>query len=71
MPDNSPTTDPLDIVTRLIVLAGTAEISIAGVDKRRVALIARDAVHEIQRLRRKVEALEARIDELQRNGHRC
>jgi hypothetical protein len=64
MPDPH-TTDPTDIVTRLIVLAGTAEISIAGVDKRRVALIARDAVHEILKLRRKVEAIEALLNKLQ------
>jgi hypothetical protein len=58
---NSPnTTNPSDIVTRLIVLAATADISIAGVDRRKVAEIARDAVHEILRLRRTIEALTAK-----------
>jgi hypothetical protein len=36
-----------------------------------IAAIARDAAHELTSLRRLVEELQARLDELQRDGHRC
>jgi hypothetical protein len=60
--------DPHDIVTRLTLLAPTAEIGITGVAKKHVARIARDAAGEILRLREEVEGLRARIKELQREG---
>jgi hypothetical protein len=66
-------TDPPDedIIIQLIWLAGMAEVAVADLDRRSVSRLARDAVHEILRLRREIESLEARLDELREETHRC
>jgi hypothetical protein len=46
----SPEVSPEDIVSKLYVLAQVASISVAGLDKKQVADIAREAAAEIQRL---------------------
>jgi hypothetical protein len=64
-------THDVEIVTRLFSLALAAEIGASQLDRKRVAKLARDAAGEIVRLCRVIEALEARLEELQREGHRC
>jgi len=63
--------DPTDICTRLLVLARTVEIAISDVDRAAVARCCYDAVDEIRRLRRQVEALEVQVAELRRDGNPC
>jgi ubiquinone biosynthesis protein UbiJ len=63
--------DPTDICTRLIVLARTVEIANSDVDRATVAWCCYDAVDEIRRLRRQVEALEAQLAELRRERNAC
>ena len=57
-------TSPLDIITRLHVMAHCCDIGVATPDRKHVARACRDAADEIGRMRKRIEGLEQRLDGL-------
>jgi hypothetical protein len=56
---------PLDVVERLYVLASAIEVANSPKPELAVAALARDAAEEIIKLRRRIEGLEMRLNNLQ------